>query len=95
MIKYLDESIFIDFEYIDGVIEPEYRAFYSIKDIEKKVVKTAELDRSDDNTTFELRIKSGELEELKPGNYKLEVSVENDEIGYKDYIYNEDLILRS
>ena len=59
----------------------------------KKVVKIAELDRSD-NTTFKLRIKSGELEELKPGNYKLEVSVENDEIGYKDYIYNEDLILR-
>ena len=93
MIKYKDESIFIDFEYVDGEIEEGYRAFYYIKDKEK-VLKSKELNRSDDNKSFQLRILSGELEELKEGVYRLEVAVENEDIGYKDYIYNEELIIR-
>ena len=56
--------------------------------------KSSEISKSLDNKSFELRIKAGELEEMKAERYKLEVAVINENVGYKDYIYNEDLILK-
>jgi len=94
MIKHKDESIFIDFEYTDGEIPDGYKAYYYLSNNEK-ILKTKELNKNPQNTTFELRIKSGELSDFKDGSYLLEIAVVNEEIGYKDYIFSENLILRS
>jgi len=91
MIKHKDESIFIDFEYSEDKIPDGYKAFYFIKN--ENIIKTEELTKSDDNKSFLLRIKTGELKNLK-GNYTLEVAVTNDDLGYKDYIYNENLTIK-
>ena len=94
MIKRKDESIFIDFIYLDGEIP---QGFVSSFTIEKngKTIKQSRLQRREDNRAFLLRIQSGELEDFKEGDYRLLVAVENANIGYKDYIYNEELIIRS
>ena len=91
MIKHKDESIFIDFEYSEDEIPDGYKAFYFLKDT--KIIKSEELQKSDDNKSFLLRIKAGDLKNLK-GNYTLEVAVTNDDVGYKDYIYNENLTIK-
>ena len=92
MIKHKDESIFIDFEYVEGEIPDGYRAVCYIRD--REIIKSYELSRSDDNKSFLLRINSGELNTLK-GTYKLEVAIVNEDLGYKDYIFNENLIVKA
>ncbi len=94
MVKRQDESIFIDFEYADGVIPKGFVAICHIVG-DDGVGLAKNLPKSVDGKAFELRIRSGELFGLKAGKYKIEVAVVNDSIGYKDYIYNEDLIIRS
>jgi len=90
MIKHKDESIFIDFEYIDGEIPDGYYAKYYIQT--NKTLKEEFLEKNDNK--FLLRIESGELKKLNQSKVKLKVAVINDDIGYKDYIFEEDVIIR-
>ena len=93
MVKHKDESIFIDFEYADGTISDDFTAFYYIKK-NGGILLQGEIDKNDDDTAFELRIKAGELEELESGVYKIEVSIANDGTGFKDYIFCDELVLK-
>jgi len=92
MIKHKDESIFIDFEYTDGEIPDGYYAKYYIeKLLNSEVIKEDYLDRDETNTKFLLRIESGDLNDLNLSKVKLKVAVINDDVKYKDYIF-EDIV---
>jgi len=90
VVKHKDESIFIDFEYTDGEIPDGYYAKYYIQTDE--ILKEDFLEKIGDK--FLLRIESGELNEINLPKVKLKVAVINDDIGYKDYIFEEDIILK-
>jgi len=90
MTKKNDESIFIDFIYDNGSIPDGYTATYIISD-SYDIKKTGDLTLNIDK--FELRIKKGELENLRKARYRLEVIVTNEDLGYSDYIYSETLII--
>jgi len=84
------ESLFIDFIYQNGEqIPDDYLSRVEIiKD--NKVVFSKQNNKSDDKRKFELRITSDDTSKLK-GTYNILVSFYNDNIGYLDYILDEEL----
>ena len=81
------ESIFLDFIYSDGTIPDGYTASFFIDGTDIK----GNLDLNKDKTAFLLRIKSNQTEIV--GVFKLVIFVENEAIGYKEYIFDEKLII--
>lgn len=92
MVKFKDESLFIDFEYADGEIPDGFAASYVIER-GGRPLRRGELSLNGEGTAFLLRIEAGALEALECGVYRLMVAVANDALGYKDYIYNEELVI--
>lgn len=91
MIKHLDSSIFIDFEYEDGDIDSSYNAEWYVKQ-QGAIVAKGDLEL--DGQYFKMRIQTGDLANLKAGQYTLAVAVICLNIGYKEYIYEETLTLK-
>jgi len=88
MLIHNDESIFIDFIYQEGAIPNGYSANYRIA-TDGVTILYGQLEKNDDGNAFLLRIKSENIQNLSIGEYMLYVTVENEAIGYKDYIYEE------
>jgi len=85
-----DASIFLDFFYQDGNIPDGYSADFAI--VQKdSVIKSGSLDICDEGDCFSLRITSDTIQEVGIGEYMLLVSVKNEDTGYKDYIYEDNL----
>jgi len=84
------ESIFIDFIYQNGEEIPD--GYLSKVEILKdnKVVFSKQNNKSDDKKKFELRVTSEDTSDLK-GKYQILVSFYNNNIGYLDYILDEEL----
>ena len=90
------ESIFIDFKKTDGAtIETDMEATYDIQDATDTVISTGALTKSGDLYTFELRISGTTTATLEDGTYLLLVKVYNDVTGYADFIYEENVKVRS
>jgi len=90
------ESIFIDFQKKDGVeIETDMTATYELLNESDVQEATGPLSKSGDLFTFELRISGATTEPLADGTYLLLVIVENSVTGYADYIYEENVKIRS
>jgi len=90
------ESLFIDFQKKDGAtIEADMEATYDILDSNDTNVSTGALTKSGDLFTFELRVSGTVTASLVDGTYLVLVKVYNDTTGYADYIYEEQLIVRS
>ena len=90
------ESIFIDFQKKDGIeIETDMTATYELLDETDTQIATGPLSKSGDLFTFELRISGTTTEPLTDGTYLLLVIVENSVTGYADYIYEENVKIRS
>jgi len=90
------ESIFIDFQKKDGAtIDTDMTATYDLLDESDAVVSTGSLGKSGDLFTFELRISGTTTATLSDGTYLLLVKVANDVTGYADYIYEENVKIRS
>jgi len=90
------ESIFIDFQKKDGnTIDTDMEATYDLLNESGSSVITGALSKSSDLYTFELRISGTATESLSDGTYTLLVKVYNDTTGYADYIYEENVKIRS
>lgn len=90
------ESIFIDFQKKDGAtIETDMFATYDLLDDTGTNIGTGALGKSSDLFTFELRISGTTTAPLKDGTYTLLVKVYDDTTGYADYIYEENVKIRS
>ncbi len=90
------ESIFIDFQKTDGAtIEADMEATYDLLDETDASVETGALTKSGDLFTFELRIGGTTTAVLADGTYELLVKVYNDTTGYANYIYEENVKVRS
>lgn len=90
------ESIFIDFLKKDGIeIDTDMEASYELLDSADAVILSGTLSKSVDLFTFELRISGTATEVLDDGTYVLLVKVFNDVDGYADYIYEENVKVRS
>ena len=90
------ESIFIDFQKTDGsTIETDMESTYDLKDETGASIDTGALAKSTDLFTFELRIGGTTTAPLADGTYELLVKVYNDTTGYANYIYEENVKVRS
>lgn len=83
-----DESIFIDFTYQEGSIPDGYGSSFKVV-MGDETLLSGQLEKSDSGDAFLLRITSENIQNLSIGEYMLYVTVENESIGYKDYIYEE------
>ena len=80
----------IDFIYQNGEDIPnDYESKVFIKKA-KKTVLEKQLNESDDKKKFEMRITSDDTKNLK-GIYNILVSFYNNNVGYLDYILDEEL----
>lgn len=90
------ESIFIDFQKTDGAaIETDMESTYDLQNEAGDILSTGPLTKSGDLYTFELRIGGTTTATLDDGTYLLLVKVYNDTTGYADYIYEENVKVRS
>ncbi len=90
------ESIFIDFQKQDGAtIEVDMEASYVLQDANDEEMFNGLCAKSGDLYTFELRIASVTTAPLEDGTYTLLVKVYDDTTGYADYIYEEQVKIRS
>ena len=90
------ESIFIDFQKTDGAtIEVDMEATYDMLDDSDTSVATGPLAKSGDLYTFELRINGTTTAPLSDGTYLLLVKVYDETTGYADYVYEENIKIRS
>lgn len=90
------ESIFIDFQKQGGdTIEATMDASYTLLTDGDAVELSGSLSKSVDLFTFELRIAGVDTETLADGTYTLLVKVYDLTTGYADYIYEENVKVRS
>ena len=90
------ESIFIDFQKKDGaVIDNEMEASYSLLNDQDIEEFNGICGKSGDLYTFEMRISGATTATLANGTYVLLVKVYDDTTGYADYIYEENIKIRS
>lgn len=80
----------------DGAtIEVDMTAAYELYSEADVLISTGALSKSGDLFTFELRISGTTTSTLIDGTYLLLVKVENLTTGYADYIYEENVKIRS
>ena len=81
------ESVFVDFTIDEGTIASTLTAIWIIRDSDNIEIGTDSVDKSVDNTTFELRVKNTDTD-LDDGSYDLMVYASDSGSGYGDYIYD-------
>lgn len=90
------ESIFIDFQKKDGAtIDVDMNASYSMLNSNDVEEFNGVCGKSGDLYTFEMRIAGSTTAGLSDGTYTLLVKVYDDTTGYADYIYEEQIKIRS
>ena len=86
------ESVFMDFTIDTGTIPPGLFSEWYIRNKANTVIATDTLEKTEDETTFQMRIKSTDTE-LGNGAYDLLVLIHDDDAGYADYIYDGVLVI--
>ena len=90
------ESIFIDFPRKDGAtIDATMSGTYDLLDSSDVSQASGALGKSGDLLTFELRVAGADTSALVDGTYTLLVKVVDSVEGYADYIYEEQVKVRS
>ena len=90
------ESIFIDFQKKDGAtIDASMAASYSLLNADDAEEFSGVCGKSGDLFTFEMRVSGATTATLVAGTYTMLVKVYDDTSGYSDYVYEENIKIRS